>query len=312
MNRPPAFRRTGHKFLKMADRLERNDWITRRTAHAASVRPWVKDRVERSQNGIKHPVFDFLFEYYPFRPAHLARWSPGFGVVCGGMTVDQCDWPEWFEPCKTGMILQANHFKSHRRQYLDWACTFLHTTIEREPTFHCFGLHEWAMIYRTNEVRHSMTPLRLSRTEIDTIVESMPLRCTHYDAFRFFTPAAAPLNRFPLARLTTADQDQSGCIHANMDLYKYAFAVAPFLSAELTTDCFELAIAAREVDMRASPYDLRSFGFEPIRIETREGRDEYVSKQREIAERAMPLRVKLLTQYRALRQAIAVTAENSS
>lgn len=260
--------------------------------------------MQRSQHGIKHPVNDFLFEYYPFRPAHLARWSPGFGVVCEGMTTQTCDWPEWFEPCDAGMDLSAQRFKVQRRPYLDWAVTFLQTTAEREASYHCFGLHEWAMVYKTTNVRHSKVPLRLSHAEIDTLVESQSLRCTHYDAFRFYTPDAMPLNRIPLIRIQQAVNDQPGCIHANLDLYKFAFNVAPFLPAELTADCFELAIAAREVDMRASPYDLRLFGYEPIRIETREGREEYVLKQREIAERAMPLRIRLLNHYRALRETI--------
>ena len=141
-------------------------------------------------------------------------------------------------------------------------------------------------------------------TRLTALVESLSLRCTHYDAFRFFTPDAVPLNRTALVRLEQAENDQSGCIHANMDLYKFAFNSAPFFPAELTADCFELAIAAREIDMRASPYDLRSFGYEPIQIETREGREEYVLKQREIAERAIPLRIRLLNHYRALREAL--------
>ena len=55
-------------------------------------------------------------------------------------------------------------------------------------------------------------------------------------------------------------------------------------------DCLELAAAARELDMRASPYDLRDYGFEPIAIETPAGRAEYVRAQQSVAERAAPLR----------------------
>ena len=61
----------------------------------------------------------------------------------------------------------------------------------RPARFGCHGLHEWAMVYQQPEARHSQTPLRLSRREIHEIVEAGPLCCTHYDAFRFFTPAAA-------------------------------------------------------------------------------------------------------------------------
>ena len=36
-------------------------------------------------------------------------------------------------------------------------------------------------------------------------------------------------------------------------------------------DCFELAADARELDMRASPYDLSDYGFEPIASRRRPG-----------------------------------------
>lgn len=284
--------------------LSYEDWQSRRERHLARISPWVEDRVRRSQHGIKHPVYDFLFEYYWFRPAQLARWTPGYGVLCERMTVETCDWPESFEQVEAGMILLVHRLKHQRRLFLDFAIKFLRTTAEREPTFHCFGMHEWAMVYRTNEIRHSQVPLRLPHSEIDAFVESLPLRCTHYDAFRFFTPAAVPLNRLTLSRQTTTENDQPGCIHANMDLYKFSFSVSPFLPSELIVDCFELAIAAREIDMRASPYDLRSFGYEPILIESKDGREEYIVKQREIAEWAKPIRLRLLAAYETLQSAV--------
>ncbi len=59
-------------------------------------------------------------------------------------------------------------------------------------------------------------------------------------------------------------------------------------------DCFALAWDIRAVDMRASPYDLRHLGYDPIPIETPEGRTVYAAKQREFASRAAPLRAELL------------------
>lgn len=45
------------------------------------------------------------------------------------------------------------------------------------------------MVYRLapGEVRHEDYPLRLSPTETDRVVESHQLRCSHFDAYRFFT-----------------------------------------------------------------------------------------------------------------------------
>jgi hypothetical protein len=46
--------------------------------------------------------------------------------------------------------------------------------------------------------------------------------------------------------------------------------------------------------MRASPYDLADLGYEPVRVETPEGRAEYAAAQRGFAERAAPLRRRLI------------------
>ncbi len=58
-------------------------------------------------------------------------------------------------------------------------------------------------------------------------------------------------------------------------------------------DCLELAADARELDMRASPYDLRDYGFDPIAIETPAGRAEYVRVQQRIANGPCRLRASL-------------------
>jgi hypothetical protein len=79
-----------------------------------------------------------------------------------------------------------------------------------------------------------------------------------------------------------------------MDLYKWAYKLAPACPGELMADCFELAVAVRELDMRASPYDLAALGRPPVRIETPEGKAEYVAAQRRFAEQGAGLRRRLL------------------
>ena len=111
--------------------------------------------------------------------------------------------------------------------------------------------------------------------------------------------ALQPFRRLPLlhrggrarnqgrpTRATQPDTEQPGCLHANMDLYRWCYKLGPLVDSELLVACLELAAAARELDMRASPYDLRRFGFDPIRIEEPSGRAEYVRCQGEIAARA--------------------------
>jgi hypothetical protein len=164
------------------------------------------------------------------------------------------------------------------------------------------------MVYRTDDIRHQKVPLRLGRSGTDAVVDSMALRCTHFDAYRFFTPEAVGRNAEPLTRADQLRREQPGCLHANMDLYKWGFKLVPLISSELLLDCFELACAARELDMRASPYDLSGFGYEPVRIETAAGRAEYVRAQSALAQRAAELRRTFL---RVCDELLAADAEHT-
>jgi hypothetical protein len=203
--------------------------------------------------------------------------------------------PEYHET-PAGVTLRPDALPEKRRPFVTWLRGLLAATADRPGHFGCFGLHEWAMVYRQtpDEVRHNQHPLRFPPDELARIVEARPLACTHFDAFRFFTAPARPLNRAPLARETAVEHEQPACLHANMDLYKWAYKLAPLAPAELLADCFALARDIRELDMRASPYDLAALGYAPVKIETPEGRADYERAQRGFAELARPLRARLL------------------
>ncbi|MFZ5496379.1 MAG: 3-methyladenine DNA glycosylase [Verrucomicrobiota bacterium] len=272
------------------------EWLARRAAHERRVRAWTDPHQARQARGEKHPVEDFLWEYYSFRPGWLRRWHPGPDVVLlGDAAREFLRWPEYHET-EGGVALNAAAFDPKRRDTLVWLHGLLRATTERPPQFACFGLHEWAMVYRLrpDEIRHPSLPLRFPPEEIARITESLPIRCSHFDAFRFFTPPARPLNRLQPARATTPEFEQRGCLHANMDLYKWAFKLAPFTPGELMADCFALARDIRQVDMRASPYDCTSLGLAAIPIETPEGRAAYEGHQRAFAARSQPLRARLI------------------
>ena len=272
------------------------DWLARRTAHEQRVRAWTDPHQTRQGRGEKHPVEDFLFEYYRFRASWLRRWHPGPDVVLLGEAArDYLQWAEYHES-DDGVALNPAAFAPKRRDSLAWILNLLRSTAERPPQFACSGLHEWAMVYRQTPdgVRHNQWPLRFPPDELARIVEAQPVRCSHFDAFRFFTAPARPLNKLQPERTTTAQFEQRGCLHANMDLYKWAFKLTPFTPSELTADCFALARDIREIDMRASPYDFRALGYAPIAIETPEGRAEYEIHQRAFAERSEPLRARLI------------------
>ena len=97
-------------------------------------------------------------------------------------------------------------------------------------------------------------------------------------------------------------QEQKGCLHTNMDLYKWTAKAMPWVGADLLLESFQFAVACREIDMRASPYDCSGYGFAAIPIETAAGRLEYEKAQRALAEKAQPIRSKLIDRLAVLCQ----------
>jgi hypothetical protein len=115
------------------------------------------------------------------------------------------------------------------------------------------------------------------------------------------------MNQLQPAPGDRAAYEQPGCLHATMDLYKHAFRLWPLVGSDVVADAFELAWEVRIVDMRAAPYDLTGLVLDPhgeewtpIRIETTEGKQEYVAHQRRIAERAAPIRAELTDRCESL------------
>ncbi|MQY05819.1 3-methyladenine DNA glycosylase [Actinomadura macrotermitis] len=270
--------------------LSPQQWRARAAAHRARIEAWTAPHLARREAGTAHPVEDFLFTYYSHRPARLAQWHPGAHVVLRGARDhgrDYLDTPD-------GATVDVASLMERRRASVAWISRLLTATAAR-PAFHgCFGLHEWAMVYRAPEVRHASWPMRLAPPAIAAVVEERGVRCSHFDAFRFFTDEARPLNALQPSRDTQHDLEQPGCLHANMDLYKWAYKLSPLVASELVADCFGLARDIRLMDMRASPYDLSALGHEPVRVETPEGRAEYAAAQRAFTERARPLRARLI------------------
>ena len=280
--------------------LEEADWQARRERHQKLLQPLVGPHVARQSRQEKHPIYDFLFEYYGFRPSWLMRWSPGLDVVLNGPSArDYLKHREYHE-AEGGGALNPAELGGDRATAARWILNLLEVTAERPPRYSCFGLHEWAMVYRLPEVRHPQLPLRMLPDELATFVESQRLVCSHYDAFRFFTPAARPLNQLQPERVNRPDLEQRGCLHANMDLYKWAHKFYPWLGSEVVADAFLLAAEIRELDMQASPYDVTSLGFAPVPIETAAGRAEYMRRQAELAEKAQVVRLQLIEAYRGL------------
>ena len=274
-------------------------------AHARRVEPWISGRLERRAHGARHAINDFLFDYYPHSPGKLATWHPGYGVTLRGEAAQAYLRLSGYRLASDGVTADVACLAQHRAR-LDLALRIIEGTESRPASTGCFGLHEWAMVYglEQDDVRHAYVPLRISPQQIADTVDEVGLRCTHIDAYRFFTDEALPLNAHRPTREAQPDMEQPGCLHASMDLYKYAFWFTPFISSDLIMDCFENAARARELDMRASPYDMVAFGLEAIRVETPEGRRKYADEQRRMMSATAPLRMRLAAALSQLREAL--------
>jgi len=284
------------------------DWQLIARAHRKRVEKWTVPYRSRRAQGSMHPIYDFLFIYYRFAPALLEQWHPGSELA---LEADHfpTGFTEKYYSLREG-ALSLDHAKLDPKtcKRLKWSLELCQKTQTRAPQFGCFGMHEWAMVYQggpEGRARHEGTlPLRLSQTEIDAVVESRPICCSHFDAFRFFSDKAMPFNRLQPTQDTRMENEQPGCLHTNMDLYKWAAKCMPWVSTDLLWHTFTFALKCREIDMRASPYDCTRLGYTPIKIETPQGRMEYEREQQQLTEAASSLRHRLIDTLKKVLNAV--------
>lgn len=273
----------------------RRQWEPLAAAHRIRAHGLVDAALARRRAGQPHPVEDFLFDYYFLRPGELLNWHPGVGV--GLADADEYRGQKFYRVDDSGVAsVDLESVRINRAQTISATGRLVRSVAGRSANFGCFGMHEWAMVYglRADQTRHRQLPLRFAPDQVRRIVDEVGLRCSHYDAFRFFTPAARPLNQHEPTRANQVDLDQPGCLHANMDLYKWAGKLLPAVDSGLLLDTFELAREIRTLDMQASAYDLTEWGYPAIAVETPAGRAAYVRAQREVSVRAQALRQQLI------------------
>lgn len=274
--------------------LSEEEWLSRVTEHERVIGTYIDAYRSRRSSRQKHPVHDFLFEYYQTNRTVLRKWRPSVRQCLQGAAAERFLEDERYHETEYGVCLDTARIDEKATARLQWAKQLLEAAKGRLPRFNCFGLHEWAMVYKAEEIRHESTPLRLSPEEVAEVVESNSLRCSHFDAFRFFTDAARPLNELQPGRDQREQNEQFGCVHFNMDLYRWSFKSSPWVGSDLIRDCFQLALEARELDMRASPYDLSEYGYEPIQIETPAGKETYAAEQMRIYRQGQVLADRLI------------------
>lgn len=274
-------------------------WTSQAKKHTELVGPYADAFVKRRSLRQKHPVQDFLFTYYNCSPLKLKQWVPALNesLEFSSQHQDDYNWLKeyWFKLEQNSLSLDQSRISAHTFGLAAFVLNLCNQILTRPSRFGCFGLHEWAMVYKSSpeQIRHNGYRLRLSTEELASFVESQTICCTHYDAYRFFTKDAYPLNTLNPRLETRLEMEQGGCLHANMDVYKWATKLWPWIGSEFIAKAFFLALEGRELDMRASPYDLTDDGYAPLRIETEEGRKQYQKEQQLYSEKTIPLRKEL-------------------
>ena len=279
-------------------------WQATAEAHFKKAQQWTMPYRSRRAADKMHPSHDFVFIYFRFAPALLEKWHPGLGVAFEAAEGNPDYNEKHYSRKGEALYLDSSKLDLKARKRLQYSLDLCRSVQHKPAQFSCFGMHEWAMVYQggpEGRARHEgKLPMRLSQAEIDAVVEARPTCCSHFDAFRFFTDSAKPLNKLDPTQDARMKNEQPGCLHTNMDLYKWTAKAMPWVGSDLLWDTFEYAIRCREIDMRASPYDCASLGLEPIRIESEAGRAAYEQEQRALTEAGKPLRARLIAALEAL------------
>jgi hypothetical protein len=280
------------------------EWRNLSEKHLSSARIFTSGPRHRKDRSLRHTVQDFLFDYYPYPFSIIENWHPGHHFALQFSDLETLPAHLNNSKYKTQnnlCFLSPTSISENTQNRLRWILDLLIATRDRPPHFACHGMHEWTMVYRGENIRHpSIAPLRLPQNEIDLLMESRPIACTHHDAFRFFASAAKPLNRIQPSLHTRHIHEQPACVHANMDLYKWAAKSMPWIGSEILLKTFLLASKLRDLDMRASPYNLSAWSLIPIKIETQQGRSEYETIQRQLALTASTLRDELIASLKII------------
>ena len=118
-----------------------HQWQLAATQHEQIVASWTTDRLHRRSRGMKHPVDDFLFEYYPISVKKLATWHPKWQTQLEPtLNSEQIFNPEIYSIAET--IELRSEYLELRLCETTAELAFLTSTLNRPARTGCFGLHE--------------------------------------------------------------------------------------------------------------------------------------------------------------------------
>lgn len=133
----------------LASRLAASSWRPAAEAHERRVLSLLGGSLLHDP---RHPIFNFLFEYYSFDRKLLLRWSPGPGVGLEGTGHHEPrvwqgrGWRSLpFDGTRLGFI-DPSLAKSSVRSPMRRMVSVLRKSEGRAPHLNCYGLHEWAML----------------------------------------------------------------------------------------------------------------------------------------------------------------------
>ena len=127
----------------------------------------------------QHPIYNFLHTYYRYSTKSIKRYSPGLGIVMEGVDKGKEDESNLNEKYlkttargnSTNLTVVPCSEKANHRNTLNplgvlydlpqdesptstfgWITLsrtrdILYATVNKQPFYGCFGLHEWAMLY---------------------------------------------------------------------------------------------------------------------------------------------------------------------
>src|SRR5699024_7427180 len=122
-------------------------WRVVRDAHVDRIAARTDEHIARRMRQERHPVEDFLFTYYPFKPGQLKKWHPvpGVGLGLADGRGRRCFVRRWcrFDGDGTTAEVVLESWRADRGDGARLIASLLASTLHREANFGCFGIHEW-------------------------------------------------------------------------------------------------------------------------------------------------------------------------
>ena len=211
------------------------------------------EHLARRARGETHPVEDFLHAYYSFSPGRLRRWHPGPGVVLAGAAgMPRASWRFYRDRRRRGGPRRRGVPRGAGR----------HGRLRAGPPHGDPRPARDRRLLRPPRVGHGLpagtgagAAYRAAPAARPRTAPTPSSTATRSGAATTTPSASSPARR---GRATACSRpatvqvalEQPGCLHAGMDVYKWAYKLTPAIPSELVADAFELARDIRVLDMQ--------------------------------------------------------------